>query len=127
MSPWWAAAAAAVCYVVFGALILQKLEPGWKFTSAVFFIVNVAAGVGYGEYDHQSLGAVYFAGFYVCLLGGAMLLSILVFAASSLLDFEENVFHRHGAWHRLSGGGRRVTTLEDVDRSRILLLHFSTW
>jgi len=39
MWPWGVA-------VVVGALVLMKLEPGWKFSRSVFFIVNVAAGVG---------------------------------------------------------------------------------
>jgi len=46
---------------------------------------------------------VYFAGLYVCLLGGTLLLSILIFAARSLLDLSEEADLSRGAWHRLSG------------------------
>jgi len=60
---------------------------------------------GYENYTPSSFGAVYFAGLYVCLLGGALLLSILIFAARSLLDLSEEADLSRGAWHRLSGGG----------------------
>ena len=101
-------AACAVAYIGVGALALMHLEPGWTFVRSMFFVVQVAAGVGYGEFDPASLGADWFVGIYVCILGGATVLSVLVFAAHTLLDVSEDIdFRPHGAWHRLSGGERQ--------------------